>query len=168
MFLVTKRGTTLIELLIVLTIICLLFIVALPLYNRVTGKRELDAYTKHIQSMLERAKIMSLAPTPESEALSYCFEVVPSEKTLRVVGEKIKPESPYRCGDGDIVLQEKIKDTFHISCEQCFVSFKAENNIYAQVKEAEPVTYTVERAGINKKNYVVLDENGIIYAKISQ
>jgi len=168
MFLATRRATTLVELLIVLTIICLLFIVAFPLYRRVAGQRELSAYTAHVQSILEQGKNMSLASPPESEALSYCFEVVPNEKVLRLVGEKMQPISPDRCGDGEVVLQEKIKDKFFIGCKSCAVSFKVENNIYAQVKEVEPITFVVGRSGVNKKNHIVLDKNGFVYAKISQ
>lgn len=170
MFLFSKKnGFTFIELIVTITIIALLFISAMPAYNKAKRSQELNSATLLVADVMEKTRQYSINPrrSDNGSVGGYCFQIFPgqgsgwqiSELSVLAGGEK------SFCSSGKIVERGTLPKNIFLTCETCEAGFSSEEESAGLPQITSPINIRMQREKVNVQKTVILYQNGVVDEK---
>lgn len=161
-----KRGFTLVELIVTITIIAVLFLTALPTYNKARRLQELNSAVTLLVDVMEKTRQYSINPRNDTKESigGYCFQIFPGQGAKWQVAElsAVSAKEKSFCSSGQVIEKGILPSSVIVSCDKCEVSFSSVGNKIGIPEISKPVIVKVQGEKINVIQSVKLNQNGVV------
>lgn len=161
-----KKGFTLVELIVTITIIALLFLTAIPVYNKARRSQELNVASSLVADVMEKTRQYAINPRRDAaESVSgYCFQFFPGQAAKWQIAELSvlsSGESSF-CSSGQVVEKGVMPSSIIITCDNCEAGFSSVGSRIGMPEISNPIQVKLQREKIDTVQSVELNQNGIV------